>query len=581
MEAHEDTDRDAVVDRITYNYVRSAELLRELGAVDGLPDDLTTRAVHWLERAAARATQAEIAVVAERLYSEGLRLLAGQHGAQHRAFLTGRARALASLRELAPARADAIAAVEECRQGGPDARRDLGRALLVLADIEQKASSWAASEDALDEAGRVFASLGDASGEAEVLRFRGFGALTRHEYAAATALLEQALASYEELEDRRGVAWVRQNLAWCAFYSGRAEEAEVLLHKAAATFEEIGDRGGLGWARGLLAWTRFQQGHSAEAGEMAESILTDDRRIGDRWAIGMMLILAGSVRLWTGRTLSAVERLREARALFDEIDDDFGHSQSSAVLGRALVLAGQVDEGLEMVASMGREEGTPLSEREFIVSIMAGLAATVQVGDLERSEQMLTIIPAGPVDGEDGELIVGDTERTASVGLHRLQAGDVAGAIAVLGSLAARLHPAIDPNLHAALALAHVADGSIDDALAEADAVDAHERATYLDRLTAGIARAPRALAPGRCGRLDRRLRSGARRRRCHRRPHLADARPPGRCHRRDGSRRRRRRRSPRGRGGAPGGARDQRHELAPGVRPRRRRPRVTLRTAA
>ena len=166
---------------------------------------------------------------------------------------------------------------------------------------------------------------------------------------------------------------------------------------------------------------------------MAEAILADDRRGGDRWAIGMMLILAGSVRLWTGRTTSAIDRLREARALFDEIDDDFGHSQSSAVLGRALVLAGQVDEGLEMVSSMGRADGTPLSEREFIVSIMAGLAATVQVGDLGRSEQMLTIIPAGPVDGEGGELIVGDTERTASVGLHRLQSGDVDGAVAVLG----------------------------------------------------------------------------------------------------------------------------------------------------
>jgi hypothetical protein len=110
------------------------------------------------------------------------------------------------------------------------------------------------------------------------------------------------------------------------------------------------------------------------------------------------------------------------------------------------------------------------------------------VGDLERSERMLTIIPAGPIDG-DGDLIVGDTERTTSVGLHRLQAGDVAGAVGVLEALAARVAPAVDPNLQSALALAHVAEGSIDEALAEADEVDVHERASYLDRLTAGIAR--------------------------------------------------------------------------------------------
>jgi hypothetical protein len=120
---------------------------------------------------------------------------------------------------------------------------------------------------------------------------------------------------------------------------------------------------------------------------------------------------------------------------------------------------------------------------------MAGLGATVQVGDVERSERMLALVPAGPFDGEDGELIVGDTERTASVGLHRLQSGDVAGAVAVLDSLRQRLAPAIAPTLHSALALAHAAEGSIDAAIAEADEVEGHDRSSYLDRITAGMAR--------------------------------------------------------------------------------------------
>ncbi|MEO6317600.1 MAG: adenylate/guanylate cyclase domain-containing protein [Acidimicrobiales bacterium] len=489
METHEDTDRDAVLDRVSHHYVRAAELVLELGLVEGVPVDLTERALGWLERAATRANQSDIPVVAERLYSEGLRLLAGSHGDRHRAFLTGRARALALLREIAPARADAAAAVEESRQAGAEGRADLGRALLVLADIEQKESAWTASESALAEAGRVFAELGDASGEAEVLRMRGFAALFRHEYVTAKALLGQALARFEALDDRRGVAWARQNLAWCAFYSGHAEEAEGLLRRAASTFEEIGDQGGLRWAHGLLAWTRFQQGHSAEAGEMAEAILADDQRGGDRWALGMMLVLAGSVRLWTGRTLSAIDRLREASELFEGIHDDFGHSQASSVLGRALVLSGRVDEGLAIVASMGAHDGSQLTEREYVVAVMAGLSATVQVGDTERSERMLAIVPPGPFGGDGGDLVVGDSERTASVGLHRLQSGDVAGAVAVLSSLQQRLLPEIDPNLHSALALAHAADGAIEVALQEADEVDVHDRATYLDRVTAGTAR--------------------------------------------------------------------------------------------
>ena len=39
-------------------------------------------------------------------------------------------------------------------------------ALLVLADVEQKESCWPESDAALEEAGAVFADLGDASGEA-------------------------------------------------------------------------------------------------------------------------------------------------------------------------------------------------------------------------------------------------------------------------------------------------------------------------------------------------------------------------------------------------------------------------------
>jgi predicted ATPase len=64
MEANEDKEYDAVIDRITYHYVRAAELVHELGPVDGLPRDLTQHALHWLSEAARRANQAEIPIVA-------------------------------------------------------------------------------------------------------------------------------------------------------------------------------------------------------------------------------------------------------------------------------------------------------------------------------------------------------------------------------------------------------------------------------------------------------------------------------------------------------------------------------------
>ena len=489
MVEHEDTGQDAVLDRITHNFVRAAELANELGPVEGLVDDLQEQALTWIERAASRAVDTDLPVVAERLYSDGLRLLAGRHERRHRGFLTGRAKALAGQRQLAPARADAAAAIEESRQAGAEGEVDLGRALLALADIEQKETAWDAAEVALDEAQAVFARVGDASGEAETLRLRGFGAVLRHEYDDATALLDQALTRFEALGDQRGAAWALQNLAWCAFYSGKAEEAEVRLRRAAATFEEIGDRGGLSWALGLLAWTRFQQGHTHEAGEMAEAIL-DDARVGwDRWGFGMMLILAGSVRLWTGRTLGAIERLEEAKEVFSEIGDVFGQSQAIAVLGRALVLAGRVDDGLAMVGTLGDLAVDTGSKRDRIVAAMIGLSATVQVGDLGRANELLARVPEGGADGTGDVFIVGDSERVTALGLHRLQSGDPAGAVQVLADLAERIAPEIDPNLTSALALAAAAGGRPEEAIERADAVEHHQRASYMDRLIAGVAR--------------------------------------------------------------------------------------------
>jgi class 3 adenylate cyclase/tetratricopeptide (TPR) repeat protein len=492
MEIHDDAGRDAFLDRITHHYVRAAELAAELGGREDLPADLHERALHWLALAASKADAAELSLVSERLYGEGLRLLAGQHGPEHRAFLTGRARALAQLRELAPARVDASAAADEARNAGEAGAHDLAAALLALADIEQKEANWGESEAALTEAAAVFARVGDERGSAETQRLRGFGALMRFDYDAALTLLEDARVRFEGLGDRRGVAWAQQNLAWCAFYLGRAEEAEEKLRAAAATFEELGDKAGLGWAIGLLAWTRYQQGDRVEAEAMAESIIDDVRNRADRWALGMMLVLLGGVRLWSGRPAAAVECLEEARDTFAAIDDHFGMLQANTTLGRALVSSGRIREGFATMPGFDVPLARPTVglEQEDLFAFMGTANASVQVGDVERTAMLLHLAVTDDLPDIDAErVLVGDAERAVATGLHRLQIGDVDGAMSVLESVEQRLAPAVDPNVQSALALARAAHGDVDAALADAEAVVNNERASYLDRVVAGIAR--------------------------------------------------------------------------------------------
>jgi class 3 adenylate cyclase/tetratricopeptide (TPR) repeat protein len=503
MEAHEDTEQDATLDRVTHHYLRAAELATDLGGLDGLADGLAEKALGWLERAATRAEQAEIHVVASRLWGEGLRLLdaehnehrvAGdqadghlQHGDRHRVFLTGRARALAHQRDLGTARADVEAAIAEARSvgGPPDAA--LGRSLLVLADIQQKDVDFAGSRATLDEAAQLFASLADAPGLAEVQRLRGFDALLRHDHPEAVNLLEDALARFEALGDQRGVAWVHQNLAWSAFYSGQPDKAEARLRTAAATFEELGDTAGVGWAVGLLAWTRYQQGFTAEAEELAESIIDDVRRRNDRWALGMMVVLLGCVRLWTGRANSAIPFLTEAHDLFVEIDDGTGRMQASVNLGRALVAAGRVEEGLAILPGLHPEvEGrTPPIEQQMMTVATAG--ATVELGAVDLTQRIVDELAAAPPEVSD--LFAGSVERVVAAALLAVQQGDPHAGLPILEAHRPLLTK-LDTNFESAVAVAEACAGHVDAALAAADLVERHEAASYYDRLLAGLGRA-------------------------------------------------------------------------------------------
>jgi hypothetical protein len=218
---------------------------------------------------------------------------------------------------------------------------------------------------------------------------------------------------------------------------------------------------------------------------MAEGVIHEIREGGDRWALGMLLVLVGSVRLWTGRPASAVPFLEEALANLEAIDDTFGILQANTHLGRALVCSGRIDEGF---AHLPGGDGTfPEGfDREQMFAVMATTNAAVQVGDTQLAGALLRQAPSFRPGGE--ERLVGDTERAVATGLHHLQVGDVASAVQVLESLHRQLDGARDPNALSALALVRAAGGDLDGALRAAEEVLVPEQASHLDKVVAGIA---------------------------------------------------------------------------------------------
>ena len=68
-------DGGTAIERVAHHYGTAARLLRELGPVEGVSDDVAARALSVLEMAAERARDAEIWRSASRLYDDALAVL--------------------------------------------------------------------------------------------------------------------------------------------------------------------------------------------------------------------------------------------------------------------------------------------------------------------------------------------------------------------------------------------------------------------------------------------------------------------------------------------------------------------------
>jgi class 3 adenylate cyclase/tetratricopeptide (TPR) repeat protein len=496
LEREEYEHHEAVIDSIAHHYGRAAALSVDLGGASGALDDSVARAVDWLRRAGKRAARADTPRRAALLFSEALALLdtpavaaptAAEAAARGRGeLLLARAAAYRELREMAPARADAEAALAlaEATADEPAAVA----ATIEVAEVALRSGSPDAAEALLGAAFARAGAAGDDKGRAAALRVRGFAALLRNDPEAAVASLEPALEIYTAQRDRLGRAWALQNLSWAHFIAGRIHDAEMLLHDSAALFAELGDRGGLGWAMGLLAFTRFYLGYPDEAETMAEEVFGAAGEAGDRWILGMGQVLTASIRLWTGRAESAVERARQALATFDAIDDDYGRVQARLPLGRALVTAGRVDEGFA-VLEQARATLLPSHSPRFTAFSATGLlSAAVQVGDRQRAAAALDVLPSHELSSDDLET-AGAGEYLVSRALLRLQHSSPAEALELLRDVGRAMGERAEIGYCGAVTtLALAAAGRRDEALAAARVVEDDERSTYLDRLWAGLA---------------------------------------------------------------------------------------------
>ena len=480
---------DEVLEQLAHHYGAAAELVSEVGQVEGVRDDLGTVALGAVYKAAHRALDRDLYRVSISLFNVAFRLLGPGPGVARRRLLLERASAHTAVRDLAGARVDIDAVLEEAI--AVEDPHSEAKALNELGRIQQAEGSYTASAATLDRALELWDRVGYAKGRAQALSERGMTRLHSGDPDSATVDLREALAAFQALGNRKGEAWAQWNLAYISFARGHTGEAEEHLSRAARAFEEAGDYGGLDWVKGLLGYVRNSQGRRAEAEELATQIVDDARERGDRWALAVVLMLISTVRQWEGRTEEAIEPGREALALFRSFNDRVWELRALWPLCRALAGAGHVEEAVALAdeALAGADEGT--RPELYADAAAASVSVALHLGEPARALEVLRDVEA--------TLVHYGADWSAKYGLVFLQTGRPVEAAEHLDSAMRETNePGPRANALALLALAAAEMGSSDEALAHAQEALGVGEATYNDRTMALLARAFALLQLGR-----------------------------------------------------------------------------------
>ena len=467
----------AGLDDRAHHAATAAELVKEIGPVEGVSGRITNEAVELLCSAAERADDTGSLRLAIRHASRALELLpAGPDTEERRVRLQLiRAQSLIELRDFEAAKTDLDLALSSAAQRGDIAAQ--GDAHRMLGSMHHAASRLDDARLELGQAVDLLRTIDRPDRLARALRARGFIELFGGSLTDAEWFFGEADTIYRLLDDHRGLAWLEQHRAWISFLSGDMALARDRLNHAADALDKLGDRNGVGWAFGLLAFVEFFERHFAEAEALAELVIREADQRGDEWAAGMMQTLLADLRLWQGDLGEAANLAELARLRFKKLNDKFGLIQATAPLLRAQVALGQAgaaqrsSEELLTFADMSVQGPFPL---------MAVAGAAMHRGDGATAVAIAdrAIAAAGDVYGSAFEPHV-----VRLIGL--LQLGRVDEAAVEFAELQpqAMLHP----FTNGAASLLYATLASPDEALEHADKVADAAGATYLDEVFAYV----------------------------------------------------------------------------------------------
>jgi tetratricopeptide (TPR) repeat protein len=205
--------------------------------------------------------------------------------------------------------------------------------------------------DAADAAFAALARLSppDAESAALVHQSRSFLASARGDAGACLEGLAQALAAFEQAEDRRNACVTRANLGFVQAELGAFEDADSELRTALRTADRLGLHDVVAIARNNLAYVLGCRGRLDEARRLATSSIEAHRKQRASREEGLGRTYLAQIELSDHHPAAAEREARAAALALSTMPSV--HAFAVAVLARALLAEGRLDEALESASA--------------------------------------------------------------------------------------------------------------------------------------------------------------------------------------------------------------------------------------
>lgn len=295
---------------------------------------------------------------------------------------------------------------------------------------------FAAAEEALERAGRLFAERGDTAGRSWVSGTGGFVRLLQGRLTEARSLARDFLPFGERAGDTWGVAALRTVEAFAAAELGELTHADAGARQALLGFAEVDDP----WGRSLALVVRGVVARGLGEPELAVPLLVEAVSVAEGAAhpltIGMARTVLGYCRLDAGEPEAAEAAARATLDLIAPLDlDEAARVGPVVLLAQACRRQGDLGTALRLLGEAATAAGTPslVFPRRQALAHLAG--ALLEAG--HRAEALRAAERAQQVPAEDVRSRVVALRALAGA---RAATGDGAGARAAVDEASALAH---------------------------------------------------------------------------------------------------------------------------------------------